>query len=88
MAVNHPPVSFDLDFQHLCVFGTRKAIERQTAVWALWLVQRDDFMASGQLRLNRAPVTAGAVLLSSWATTCCRPSLILTMFVAFTLASE
>jgi len=86
--MNHPPVSFDLNFQHLCVFGTRKAIERQTACRALWLVQRCVLMAGGQLRLHRAPVTGGAVLLSSWTTTCCRPSLSLTMFVPFALAGE
>jgi hypothetical protein len=86
--MNHPPVSFDLNFQHLCVFGTRKAIERQTALRALWLVQGCVLMAGGQLRLHRAPVTGGAVLLSSWAATGCRPSLILTMFVPFALAGE
>ena len=86
--MNHPPVSFDLNLQHLCVFGTRKAIERQTALRTLWLVQRCVLMAGGQLGLHRAPVTGRALLLSSWTTTCCRPSLILTMFVPFALAGE
>ena len=45
MAVNHTPVSFDLNLQHLCVFGTSKAIEGQAARRALGLIQRNVLVA-------------------------------------------
>jgi hypothetical protein len=86
--MNHPPVSFDLNSQHLCVFGTRNAVEGQTACRALGLVQRSVLVAGGQLGLQRAPVPGGAALLSSWAAPSCRSGLALAMFALLALAGE
>lgn len=86
--MNHPPVSFDLNFQHLCVCGTRNAMEGQTACRALGFVQRSVLVADGQLGLQSAPVPGGAALLSSWAAACCRPGLAFAMFALLALAGE